>query len=346
MLKAAWGSALVLMISLALRRVARQCLSSNQSALIQSRASSAQARTKIDPAPSIPPPLPSDIEEIHRTACQQQQRSYKDPSTGFSVFTELAHLDRGKCCGSRCRHCPFEWQNVKQNKFLRGATESRSRSVQKGSKKKSRPYTRTGDKGTSALFTGVRVAKDDAVFEALGTIDELNSFVGLAHSSLNAEVLRTAEGQALAEQLEEVMSRLLDVGSHVATPRTSSTNEAQLQLTQFDPRHIQLLEGWIDQMTDKTPTLSSFVLPSGDDSSARLHVARTVCRRAERRVVALVSLNDEWQWDGTVVRYLNRLSDYLFSGARLVLFLQGKTELGYSRASNDDVQRTVQKVQE
>eukprot|EP00656_Telonema_subtile_P039029 TRINITY_DN44177_c0_g1_i2.p1 TRINITY_DN44177_c0_g1~~TRINITY_DN44177_c0_g1_i2.p1 ORF type:complete len:264 (+),score=55.12 TRINITY_DN44177_c0_g1_i2:125-916(+) len=247
------------------------------------------------------------------------------PSTGFFVMTAYKHLSRGRCCGNQCRHCAYGWKNVK------GLTQRPL--VNAAPSPKSVPYTKTGDGGSSALFTGVRKSKDDAVFEALGTVDELNSTVGLVHASTT----NLSGAEELAGQLQVVMSRLFDVGSHVATPVSQSASDAQLKLTGFDEDNVEQLERWIDRITEELPELESFVLPTGSDCSARLHVARTVCRRAERRVVAL---SEDAEHNLVVRKYLNRLSDFLFSAARLALHLEGKPELEYSRRG-EEVQRVV-----
>eukprot|EP00658_Telonema_sp_P-2_P055522 TRINITY_DN44134_c0_g1_i2.p1 TRINITY_DN44134_c0_g1~~TRINITY_DN44134_c0_g1_i2.p1 ORF type:complete len:325 (-),score=46.86 TRINITY_DN44134_c0_g1_i2:384-1358(-) len=285
--------------------------------------------------PSPPAPLSPEIEKIHREAFARGNRDYTDPATGFTVFTAYTHLKRGRCCGSRCRHCPYGWQNVKTKPAAMPTTATGD---QRG--KKSVPYTRTGDSGTSSLFTGTRRSKDDLVFEALGTVDELNSTVGSAHAGVRQ--VRSSEGvQLLSAQLEVVMSRLLDVGSSVATPRSDNPTQDQLQLTSFAAENVDQLESWIDDITEQLPELDSFVLPTGSDAATRLHIARTVCRRAERRVVAL---SGSEQQNPGVVRYLNRLSDYLFSAARMVLHLEGKPEFEYSREGGD-VQRIVKELE-
>lgn len=183
----------------------------------------------------------------------------------------------------------------------------------------SRVYTKTGDTGASSLYNGVRRDKDDVVFCALGDVDELNASLGLAreHCAGLAQEQSTGGGAgvgagALASQLVEVQSRLLDVGSAVATPASSSRAE-QLARVAFSPAHTDEVEGWIDVLDAALPPLTNFILPGGGLAAAHLHVARTVCRRAERSVAALAR-------DGHVPRavavYLNRLSDYLFVAAR------------------------------
>ncbi|KAJ1980542.1 hypothetical protein H4R34_002413 [Dimargaris verticillata] len=165
-------------------------------------------------------------------------------------------------------------------------------------------YTRTGDKGTSALFTGERRPKDDAIFEALGTTDELTSMLGLAREYCKQGSVE------LVERLEKVRLETLiqcciqDIGSNIATPRTLAS-EARLARTQFDPdgKLAQQLEQWIDEMDQILPPLRNFILPSGGLASSSLHVARSLCRRAERRVVPLTQQQSA---DPSVGKYLNR----------------------------------------
>ena len=161
-----------------------------------------------------------------------------------------------------------------------------------------RIYTRTGDDGTSALIGGKRVAKHSLRLQSYGSVDELNSFLGKA----------VAEGAAerLLPALLIVQRRLFDVGAELAMEETSDPS----RLSAAD---IQRLEGWIDELTAELPPLTRFILPGGSLSASTLHVARTVCRRAERCVTAL---QDRERVDANVVRYLNRLSDLLFVMAR------------------------------
>ena len=166
-------------------------------------------------------------------------------------------------------------------------------------------YTKSGDKGTSALYTGERLAKDSQVFQTLGAIDELNAHLGLAREYIGKE----SKGMS---QLEEIQARLIDVGSHVATPR-STQNEKKKAHTDFPSCHISDLECWIDEMDTKLPPLKNFILPSGGLAASQLHVARTVCRRAERELVPL--FQDDLIGESTYI-YINRLSDYLFMLAR------------------------------
>uniref|UniRef100_A0A8D2LUZ4 Corrinoid adenosyltransferase MMAB n=1 Tax=Varanus komodoensis TaxID=61221 RepID=A0A8D2LUZ4_VARKO len=180
-------------------------------------------------------------------------------------------------------------------------------------------YTRTGDQGFSSTFTGERRPKDDLIFEALGTLDELSSAIG-------AEFGRE-HGHSFVEELHKVQCVLQDAGSNVATP-ISSARESHLKRTSFSNKPIEELESWIDGYSDRLPPLTAFILPSGGKSSAALHLSRAVCRRAERRVVPLVKTGDV---DANVAKYLNRLSDYLFVLARYATKGEGKEEKIYRR---------------
>ncbi|KAM6422899.1 corrinoid adenosyltransferase MMAB [Liasis olivaceus] len=187
-------------------------------------------------------------------------------------------------------------------------------------------YTKTGDKGFSSTFTGERRAKDDQVFDALGTLDELSSAVGLS-----AEFGRES-GHAFVEELHKVQCMLQDAGSNVATP-VSSARESHIKRTSFSEKPVLELETWIDRYSDQLPPLTSFILPSGGKSSAALHLSRAVCRRAERRVVPLVKIGEV---DANVAKYLNRLSDYLFVLARFAAKEEGKEEKIYMRMEPQD----------
>lgn len=179
-------------------------------------------------------------------------------------------------------------------------------------------YTKTGDNGETSLFTGKRVPKSDPFIEALGTVDECNSAIGLAISFMPSEVCF----DEVREQLETIQHALFDLGAALATPR-SSTSVVKLDKTRFDDEEIALLETWIDEFTEMLPPLTTFILPGGHSSGAALHLARSICRRAERIVIPLQREGDV---NKNVVVYLNRLSDYLFVVSRHLNALCKKPE--------------------
>lgn len=174
-------------------------------------------------------------------------------------------------------------------------------------------YTRTGDHGETSLFGGTRVAKNDARIEAYGTVDELSSHAGVARASaVPAEVDR---------MLGQVQRDLFEIGAHLASPGTS-------RFPGVDVRRIEELEEAIDAMEGELAPLTSFILPAGSLAAAQLHVTRTVCRRAERLVVAL---HDETPATISTISYLNRLSDYLFVAARFANLRAGVADVPWTR---------------
>ena len=262
--------------------------------------------------------MAGEIEELHRKACDAEESTYIDPKTGLTVFTEYAHLERGSCCGCGCRHCPFKGKKRKSSspspKIVKKVVKKARKKVRKS---KNKVYTRTGDGGNSSLFTGDRVSKDDGVFEALGTIDELISFCGVAHSHCLVEC------NGLEAHVLQIMGVLMTLASHIATPPDRATNR-QLSRTRFDQKksgkHVRALEAWIDDITECLPDLRSFVLPVdsrvGKLAASALHTCRAISRRCERRVLALNSRLDEAIVDPVACQYLNRLSDFFFVAAR------------------------------
>ena len=168
-------------------------------------------------------------------------------------------------------------------------------------------YTKTGDKGSTALYGGTRVSKADIRVEAYGTVDELNSFIGLAMSEMQVEEVKAS--------FSKVQFDLFTLGSEVATPKDKlllANGKSRLPLV-IEKEDIEFLENEIDRMELSLEPLAYFILPHGSRVVSALHVARTVCRRAERTVVYLAQheeLRDE------LLQYLNRLSDYLFTAAR------------------------------
>ncbi|MCD1262007.1 cob(I)yrinic acid a,c-diamide adenosyltransferase [Paenibacillus athensensis] len=179
-------------------------------------------------------------------------------------------------------------------------------------------YTRTGDAGQTGVIGG-RVDKDDARVEAYGTVDELNSFLGQAMSFMDTERF----GDLLADLLQ-VQHELFDCGSDLALLRE------ELRPYKVTAEMVAALEPWIDKYDAETPDITRFILPGGGQVSSALHVCRTVCRRAERRVVTLAreqAINPE------VRRYLNRLSDLFFTIARTANFREGVADVEYVRSA-------------
>ncbi|KHD87737.1 MAG: cobalamin adenosyltransferase [Bdellovibrio sp. ArHS] len=172
---------------------------------------------------------------------------------------------------------------------------------------KAKIYTRTGDKGTTRLVDGSCVEKFNPRVEAYGTVDELNSVLGVVRSSLAA----VTEIKALDAILEKVQNELFNIGSLLATEK----DEVFKLLPAITDEQIHFLEKQIDLLTVELPELRNFILPAGHLVAAHLHVARTSCRRAERRS-AEIAVKDERY--AQTLQYLNRLSDYLFVAARWV----------------------------
>ena len=164
-------------------------------------------------------------------------------------------------------------------------------------------YTKTGDQGETGLFGGPRVRKSDARVEAYGEVDELNAAVGAARA--------VVEDPEIDGHLARVQAELFCVGAELATPHEAKARSA---IPRLEPASIAGLEAAIDAWERELPPLSRFVLPGGTRTAAALHVARTVCRRAERRAVALAA---EVEIDAAALAYLNRLSDFLFVAARI-----------------------------
>jgi cob(I)alamin adenosyltransferase len=167
-----------------------------------------------------------------------------------------------------------------------------------------RIYTRAGDGGRTRLATGQTVSKADLRVEAYGAVDETNACLGLAR-------LHTA-GAALDAALARIQNELFDLGADLSTP--PKPEEAEGQVLRVSEAQVARLETEIDAMNGELPPLASFVLPAGTPAAAALHLARTVCRRAERETVRLVEAGEPVS--GPALRYLNRLSDWLFVAAR------------------------------
>lgn len=164
-------------------------------------------------------------------------------------------------------------------------------------------YTKTGDQGTTSLFGGKRVSKSDLRIDSYGTVDELNSYIGLLRDQEVNEVRKHV--------LIEIQDRLFTIGSILAT----EPGNEKVKIPALAENDITYLEEEMDAMDAKLPPMKFFVLPGGHPSVSFGHVARTVCRRAERLVIAL---NNQETIDPLVIKYLNRLSDYLFVLCRMM----------------------------
>jgi|SRR5690606_1328379 len=161
-------------------------------------------------------------------------------------------------------------------------------------------YTKTGDKGSTGLYGGMRVSKNHLRIESYGTIDELNSWLGLIRDQ-NIE-------NHFQSIIIDIQKKMFIIGSILATPEDKKT-----KMLSFPENSIAVLEQEIDAMNDSLPTMTHFILPGGHVTVSYCHIARTVCRRAERKVVKLYEAEP---FDELVLQYLNRLSDYLFVLAR------------------------------
>ncbi|MDE6272834.1 MAG: cob(I)yrinic acid a,c-diamide adenosyltransferase [Muribaculaceae bacterium] len=181
---------------------------------------------------------------------------------------------------------------------------------------KSRLYTGGGDDGTTSLVGGERAGKDCVRLDAYGTVDEFSAFLGVLASRPDIE-------ESLREDLMEVQNRLFDIGGYLASRPGGSGLPPVACLDEC----IRKVEHWIDRLDAETPKIRAFVLPGGCENAAHAHVARTVCRRAERRIIALAR---EEEVDPAVCRYFNRLSDWLFIMARYLNYRAGVEEIIWS----------------
>lgn len=175
-----------------------------------------------------------------------------------------------------------------------------------------RIYTKSGDAGLTGLGGGRRVSKDSARVRAYGTVDELNSCIGVA--------LALGLVDRLAAELGRIQNELFDLGSDLCWPED---DERRSRIPTVQPRHVEQLERTIDELNDRVGPLTNFLLPGGSPGAAQLHVARTVCRRAERETI---TLGREETIGANVLPYLNRLSDALFVMARFENLERGVPE--------------------
>jgi len=183
-------------------------------------------------------------------------------------------------------------------------------------------YTKTGDKGGTSLIGGVRVPKNHIRIESYGTVDELNSYLGVV-GDLCANV-------SINEELREIQDRLFTIGSALAT---NPDKEVKMKLPGLHERDVTWLEQCMDNMNEGLPEMRSFILPGGNLASSMCHVARCVCRRAERICVGMQEQQEVIQ--PLIIQYLNRLSDYLFVLSRYISHINNAPEVPW-RARLDD----------
>lgn len=175
-------------------------------------------------------------------------------------------------------------------------------------------YTKTGDKGSTSLIGGVRVPKSHIRIEAYGTVDELNSYLGMVND--------TAANEKISGWLREIQDRLFTVGSVLAT---NPDKEVKMKLPDVHAEDVTWLEQRIDEMNEVLPEMRSFIIPGGQLSASTCHVARCICRRAERICVQMQQ--DEEVIPELIIQYLNRLSDFLFVLARYIAHINGVEDL-------------------
>ncbi len=176
-------------------------------------------------------------------------------------------------------------------------------------------YTKTGDKGTTSLIGGTKVSKADLRIDAYGTVDELNSYIGLCKDVINED--------GTGKVLQEVQDRLFTIGSALACDPEKNIKMSIPDLHEEDCRYLELE---IDRMQAQLPVMKSFILPGGHIAVSQLHIARCVCRRAERCCIRLAEAHAV---EPLIIKYLNRLSDYLFVLARYVGEKLGAQEIAW-----------------
>lgn len=189
-------------------------------------------------------------------------------------------------------------------------------------------YTRTGDEGQTRLVGGVEIAKDHPRVEAYGTVDELNSILGIVRN-YNKQLPVSVRRDKFEVILQHIQQWLFDLGSELATPPGKSPKREKPDLS---GERVKFLEEVIDKMNEELPALKSFVLPGGNPLSAFLHQSRTVCRRAERRIVSLAK---QEKISLSVIPFINRLSDALFVFARWAALNQGENEILWEPGMTD-----------
>ena len=274
------------------------------------------ARTTRIARPDIPPAAV----EAHAAAVARGLQTYDDPTTGYTVFTELAHRARGGCCGRMCRHCCYGWRNVRGFSTEKTTDNVRAFATEKPTRA-SRVYTRKGDGGRARLV-GSRDAetpKFATVYEAVGDVDELGVKLGIA-------AFHTPEvegGVDVRSRLLKTQALLLDAGATLTVvDRSGDGAYASAARDAFDDAEIAALEEEVDALDAALPPLKNFVVATGPLACLALHDARVVCRRAERHVwrraeeLREEKLADDAARVAAVAKFLNRRSDYLFVAAR------------------------------
>ena len=182
-------------------------------------------------------------------------------------------------------------------------------------------YTRTGDKGTTALVGGARINKTDVRLEAYGTVDELNSQIGLLIAMTEKQATENESVGTMRDGLIRIQNDLFIVGTHLATDQSQTPLYPSAILPEGE---TEFIEQSIDSMNEQLPEKQGFVLPGGSVAAAQAHVCRTVCRRAERRIAALAETATVGP---EIMQYINRLSDYLFILAKIINFNMGHSEI-------------------
>lgn len=184
---------------------------------------------------------------------------------------------------------------------------------------KSNVYTRTGDGGKTSLVGGSRIEKDNIRLDAYGTVDEFSAHLGCVASLQDCPPQKQSE-------LYKIQNMMFNIGCYLATP--SDFNDDPDFVAGLTEDHIILLESWIDEMDSEIPPLKAFVLPGGSYQAAVTHVARTVCRRAERRIISLAKIE---KVSPLIISYMNRLSDYLFVLSRWFNVKAGVGEITWKK---------------
>lgn len=196
-------------------------------------------------------------------------------------------------------------------------------------------YTRTGDKGETGLYGGKRVSKADLRVEAYGTVDELSAAIGVVSAAMQKSNSKNQNDKSkIKNELRKVQSDLFEVAAVLATPRDTRVIKGQKihkELPHYLQERVEEMEHTIDTLTEKLPPLQAFILSGGGRAGSSLHQARTICRRAERRIIQLS--NTEYV-PSEIIMYMNRLSDFLFTMARFVNHKEEHKEIVWKSEQN------------